>query len=136
MTNILKEKIVDKFVTICTFKSIVNEYNMLLTEVINIFDEICHNLKALFYEVICLKIIDVLLLRTKPYLNEYFSKIFLKKHKKRLLLILFIIWNTYLKLFNLLEKEFYFSNDKDNKYFCILFDLEPNKLSILLKIDN
>lgn len=105
LTNVLKKKIVDKFATICTFKSIAKEYNISLTEVINVFDETCPNLKAPFSEAICIdefsnirnsefkfacviidfythKIIDILPSRTTPYLDEYFSKLPLKTRQK------------------------------------------------------
>ena len=79
---------------------------MSLTEVINIFDETCPNLKAPFSEAICIdefsnvrnsefkfacviidfythKIIDILPSRTTPYyLDEYFSKLPIKTRQK------------------------------------------------------
>ena len=98
VSNILKNKLLDKFSTICTFKSISEEFDISLTEVINIFDENCPNLKAPFSEAICIdefsnirkdefkfacviidfythKIIDIIPSRTTPYLDDYIRKI-------------------------------------------------------------
>ena len=98
ITKSLKNKLLEKFSSVCTFKSIAKEYDLTVTEVINIFDEHCPNLKTKFSEAICIdefynirksnfkyacilldffshKIIDIIPSRTTPYLDDYFKKI-------------------------------------------------------------
>lgn len=101
VSNIMKNKIIKRFSQICTFKSIAEEFDISLTETINIFDESCPNLKYHFTETICIdefsnirkdefkfacvlldfyshNIIDILPSRTTPYLDDYFGKLPLK----------------------------------------------------------
>ena len=105
VSTILKKKLLDKFSTICTYKSIANEFDMSTANVINIFDEICPNLKAPFSEAICIdefsnvrkdelkyacvlidfythKIIDIIPSRRTPYLDDYFKKLPLNVRNK------------------------------------------------------
>lgn len=101
VSKILKNKLLKRFSEICTFKSIANEYELSLTEVINIFDESCPDLRIPFTEAICIdefsnirkddykfacvmidffshKIIDILPSRTTPFLDDYFVSLPLK----------------------------------------------------------
>lgn len=105
VSKILKTKLLNKFSEICTFKSIAKEYDLSLTEVINIFDESCPDLRVPFSEAICIdefsnirkdeykfacviidfyshKIIDILPSRTTPFLDNYFEKIPLNVREK------------------------------------------------------
>ena len=54
ITKSLKNKLLEKFSSVCTFKSIAKEYDLTVTEVINIFDEHCPDLKTKFSEAICI----------------------------------------------------------------------------------
>lgn len=101
ISNLVRLKILDDFSEIITFKSIAKKYNISITKVINLFDEICPNLKIPFTQAICIdefsnirnsdfkfaclivdfishKIIDIIPSRTTPYLDQYFNDLSLK----------------------------------------------------------
>lgn len=101
ITKSLKDKLIEKFATICTFKSIAKDYDLSLSQTINIFDESCPDLRVPFSDALCIdefynirtsdfkyacilidfishKIIDIIPSRTTPYLDQYFTKIPLK----------------------------------------------------------
>lgn len=101
ITNSLKSKLLEKFATVTTFKSIAKDFNLSVTEVIRIFDENCPDLRIPITEVFCIdefynirdndfkyacilidfhshKIIDIIPSRRTPYLDDYFGKISLK----------------------------------------------------------
>ena len=96
ISKITRNKMLSLFSEIRTFKSIAKEIS--LTETINIFDEICPDLRISLTKAICIdefsnvrkseykfacalvdfethKFIDILPSRTTPYLDEYFKKI-------------------------------------------------------------
>lgn len=97
-SKIVRNKMLSLFSEIRTFKSIAKEVDLSLTETINIFDEICPDLRIPITKAICIdefsnirkseykfacalvdfethKFIDILPSRTTPYLDEYFNKI-------------------------------------------------------------
>ena len=105
ITNSLKSKLLEKFASITTFKSIANDFNLSVTEIVRIFDECSPDLKIPITEVFCIdefynirksdfkfacilidfyshKIIDILPSRRTPYLDDYFRKISLKIREK------------------------------------------------------
>ena len=105
VSNITRDRMLLLFSEIRTFKSIAKEVDISLTETINIFDEICPDLRVPISKAICVdefsnvrnseykfacslvdfethKFIDILPSRTTPYLDEYFNKIPLKKRQE------------------------------------------------------
>ena len=101
VSNIARDRMLTLFSEIRTFKSIAKEVDLSLTETINIFDELCPDLRIPITDAICIdefsnvrksdfkfacslvdftthKFIDILPSRTTPYLDEYFNKIPLK----------------------------------------------------------
>lgn len=105
VSNLVKTKMLDDFKTISTYKSIANKYGISVTEVINIFNEICPNLKKPMTDAICIDefsnirssefkfaciiidfiehdIIDIIPSRTTPYLDDYFNNISYKIRNK------------------------------------------------------
>ena len=105
VSRLTREKMLSFFSEIRTFKSIAKEMDISLTETINIFDEICPDIKIPITQAICIdefsnvrksefkyacalvdfethKFIDILPSRTTPYLDEYFNKIPLFKRKE------------------------------------------------------
>ena len=54
ITKSLKDKLIEKFATICTFKSIAKDYDLSLSQTINIFDESCPDLRVPFSDALCI----------------------------------------------------------------------------------
>ena len=98
VSNLTRDRMLTLFSEIRTFKSIAKEVDLSLTETINIFDELCPDLRIPITDAICIdefsnvrksdfkfacslvdftthKFIDILPSRTTPYLDEYFNKI-------------------------------------------------------------
>ena len=91
------KKIIEDFSDIISFSKIASNYNLSTTQVIDIFDKYCPNLRSNISEAICIdefsntrkshdkyacilvdftthKIIDIIKNRTLPYLRSYFTK--------------------------------------------------------------
>ena len=104
VSKITRSRMLSLFSEIRTFKSIALEVDLSITETINIFDEICPDLRIPLTQAICIdefsnvrkseykfacalvdfethKFIDILPSRTTPYLDEYFNKILFSKRQ-------------------------------------------------------
>ena len=104
VSKITRSRMLSLFSEIRTFKSIALEVDLSITETINIFDEICPDLRIPLTQTICIdefsnvrkseykfacalvdfethKFIDILPSRTTPYLDEYFNKILFSKRQ-------------------------------------------------------